>query len=88
MHILVLPDSGCMPYPVALSQLIVSQIALTVISEGCFEDCLSWNSHCGSVETNSISIPEDKDLIPGPTQWVEDPALVWLWCRPTATAPI
>ena len=21
-------------------------------------------------------------------QWVEDPALLWLWCRPAATAPI
>ena len=21
-------------------------------------------------------------------QWVKDPALLWLWCRPAATAPI
>ena len=27
-------------------------------------------------------------LIPGPTQWVKDPALLWLWRRPAATAPI
>ena len=26
--------------------------------------------------------------IPGLAQWVEDPALLWLWCRPVATAPI
>ena len=26
--------------------------------------------------------------IPGLTQWVEDPALLWLWCRPAAVAPI
>ena len=27
-------------------------------------------------------------LIPGLAQWVKDPALLWLWCRPAATAPI
>ena len=27
-------------------------------------------------------------LIPGLTQWVKDPALLWLWCRPVVTAPI
>ena len=27
-------------------------------------------------------------LIPGLTQWVKDLALLWLWCRPAATAPI
>ena len=26
--------------------------------------------------------------IPGLAQWVKDPALLWLWCRPAATAPI
>ena len=26
--------------------------------------------------------------IPGLAQWVEDPALPWLWRRPAATAPI
>ena len=25
---------------------------------------------------------------PGLAQWVKDPALLWLWCRPAATAPI
>ena len=25
---------------------------------------------------------------PGLAQWVGDPALLWLWCRPAATAPI
>ena len=28
------------------------------------------------------------DLIPGLAQWVKDPALLWLWCRPAARAPI
>ena len=27
-------------------------------------------------------------MIPGLTQWVKDPALLWLWGRPVATAPI
>ena len=26
--------------------------------------------------------------IPGLAQWVRDPALLWLWCRPAAVAPI
>ena len=25
-------------------------------------------------------------LIPGLAQWVKDPALLWLWCRPATTA--
>ena len=27
-------------------------------------------------------------LIPGLVQWVKDPALLWLWRGPVATAPI
>ena len=46
------------------------------------------NSHRGSVVTNLTSIHEDMGSIPGLAQWVKDLALLWLWCRPEATALI
>ena len=38
--------------------------------------------------TNTTSIDEDEGSIPGLTQWVGDSALLWLWGRPAAAAPI
>ena len=64
--------------------------------------CQDQSSHRGSVERNLTSIREDTGLVPGLAQWVKDPAavscvglggssdptLLWLWCRPEATALI
>ena len=38
--------------------------------------------------TNPTRNHEVSRLIPSVAQWVKDPALLWLWHRPTATAPI
>ena len=49
---------------------------------------MNWSSGGGSVVMNPISIHEHVGLIPGLPQWVKDPALLWLWCRPEAAALI
>ena len=38
-------------------------------------------SYCVSAVRNPTSIHKDAGSIPGLSQWVKDPALLWLWCR-------
>ena len=46
------------------------------------------SSRCGSMVMNLTSFHEDVGSIPGLAQWVKNQALLWLWCRLVATAPI
>ena len=46
------------------------------------------SSHCGSVVMSLTGIHEDMGSIPGLTENVKDMALLWLWHRPAAAAPI
>ena len=46
------------------------------------------SSHQGAAEMNPTRHQEAEGLIPGLTQWVKDPALLWLWCRPAALTPL
>ena len=47
-----------------------------------------WNSRHGAVEMNPTRNHEVVCSIPGLAPWVKDLALLWLWCRPAATALI
>ena len=53
-----------------------------------FRKLLGWSSHCGSAEMNPTRYHEVTGSIPGLAQWVKDLALLWLWCRLAAAAPI
>ena len=46
------------------------------------------SSHHGAAEINLYRNHEVVGSIPRLAQWVKDLALLWLWCRPAAVAPI
>ena len=50
---------------------------------------LKFRSSCrGAAEMNPTRNHAVSGSIPGLDQWVKNPALLWLWCRPAAVAPI
>ena len=49
---------------------------------------ISGSSRPGTAEMNPTRNHEVAVSIPDLPQWVKDLALLWLWCRPAATAPI
>ena len=46
------------------------------------------SSRRGTAEVNPTRKHEVASSIPGLDQWVEDPVLLWLWCRLAAVAPM
>ena len=47
-----------------------------------------WSSCYGAAEVNPTRNHEVEGSIPGLAWWVKDLALLWLWHRPAAVAPI
>ena len=62
--------------------------AVAALDQGYQERSFIWSSHCGAMVMDLTSIHGDAGLTPGPAQWVKDPTLLWLWCRPASAALI
>ena len=64
---------GVLKYP----QATVFQLTFSTVSfPWHFKNAL-WSSHCGTAETNPTRNHEVVRSIPGLTQWVKDPLLLW-----------
>ena len=67
----------------SLSDLIFNNLSVDNLNKSSFsllENKYCWSSCHGAAETNLARNHVVSGLIPGPSQWVKDPALLW-WCR-------
>ena len=69
-------------------EIQVTKTTYSLVEETGQKIVTQGSSHHGSAVTNPTSIHEDSGLIPGLTQLVKDPALLWLWCRLAAAVII
>ena len=58
------------------------------VGSHCTSKNKDWSSRRDAAKTNLTRNHEVVGLIPGLTQWVKDPVLLWLWCRLADVAPI